>query len=140
MRLFILTLTYLVPLVANAADIVVLGFKDGFEIGSSNREVTIYLDGEKVAGNQKLPFTVQTNSKRTDITICDGNLNFCDSATIYPDNSKPVQVGFFVQSLAGNLYFKTLTGGGLKVIQAKVLEQELKSVEIEQAKTYQVRP
>ena len=129
-----------IPFSVMSAEISVYGFQDGFSLGKSNREVSIYLNGERVVDNKKLPITVQSQAKKTDITICEADTNYCDSASLNLDGTSSVDVGFFVQSLAGNLYFKVLTGGGLKVIKAKVAEQEFKNKELEEAKRNETRP
>lgn len=125
---------------SSAAEISVIGFKDGIALGQSDRSVTIFLDGNMVADSQKLPLTLQAPAKKTDITICSDTSNYCDSATITPENGKSVDVGFLVQSFVGNIYFKTLTGGGLKVIKDRAAVAEAQGKAIEEAKRIEAKP
>lgn len=125
---------------ANSAEIIVTGYKDGLSLGKSDRTATIFLDGNLVVEAQKLPVTLETNAKRTDITICADTSNYCDSATITPENGKPIEVGFLVQSFVGNIYFKTLTGGGLKVIKDRAAAAEAQAKAIDEAKRNETKP
>lgn len=125
---------------ANSAEIIVTGYKDGLALGKSDRTVTIFLDGNLAVEAQKLPVTLETNAKRVDITICADTSNYCDSATISPESGKSTEVGFLVQSFMGNIYFKTLTGGGLKVIKDRASVAEAQAKAIEEAKRNETTP
>lgn len=125
---------------ANSAEIIVTGYKDGLALGKSDRTVTIFLDGNLAVEAQKLPVTLETNAKRVDITICADTSNYCDSATISPESGKSTEVGFLVQSFMGNIYFKTLTGGGLKVIKDRASVAEAQAKAIEEAKRNDTKP
>lgn len=140
MRYLFAFLMFLSAVSSNGAEINVIGFKDGIALGQSDRSVTIYLDGNMVADSKKLPLTLQVPAKKTDVTICADTSNYCDSATITPENGKPVDVGFLVQSFLGNIYFKTLTGGGLKVIEDRAAEAAAQSKAIEEAKRNETKP
>lgn len=126
MRKLFATYLLLMSFSASAAEIKIIPIRDGFGLKQANIDSVIYLDGDMVLEHQPLPATIHTNEKKVDITFCYAKSDICESATIYPDSTKPIEVGYLMQSFIGGIYFKVLTGGGLKVTKARLAEQEAK--------------
>lgn len=123
-----------------AAEVTITSFTDALGLESSHRRTTVYVDGNVTVDGQKLPVTLQLPAKPVDLTICDGTTIYCDSIRVTPDNNKPLEVGFFVQTNLGNIYYKALTGGGLKVIKDKTAAAEAQAKAIEDAKRNEAKP